>query len=517
MKQIISERVTRIVFALMMCVIVAVPVFAQSADEQIVNVEFGSTSFDYTYDVAGGWTAAVVPDNRGEEHLPAIDRGTYRLEFKLTGYPLSSVDAPVLPRIFVYPIEAVSGLEAEQVAALSALLAEEEIVFEEIEGAYPFLPLLEADHLFGARAEVVEFKTGRGIAYLTAFGESAALAPLPEGVAETTLDEASFADGQLLYTFQGITTDESRYVAAVFPVSAGDIDVSTINAAVVTALDEAEDSAFAVDLSILRDVFASLKVGDAPETESAPVDVTTDASTDATGPQATSGITEATFQNLTFAFDASIAGSWEAAEVLNNIETAPPGPEMGPNRIAVSFPGYVNNNEWLSPNLFVYKVSDLAGTHEANEYDALNTLLTTQPDLSSYSQQQWLPFLPLMNASQAIHAAEQYLDFGSGTGIRYLTVFSQEAAPFTGERVWYSFQGLTTDGEYYVAAFFPLQTDLLPAEITMDAGDYDLFIQTYDDYIAETTTLLSEAAVSEFFPNVGVLDAMMQSITITGE
>lgn len=513
MKQIISKRVVLIALALM--VWVAVPVLAQTAGEQVVNAEFGSTSFNYTYSVAGGWAAAVVPDNRGDEHLPAIDRGTYRLEFKLTGYPLSSVDAPVMPRIFVYPIEAISGLEAEQVTALSALLAEETIIFENIEGAYPFLPLLEADHLFAAYAEVVEFQTGRGIAYLTAFGESAALAPLPEGVTATSIEAPSFADGQLLYTFQGITTDESRYVSAVFPVST-DIDVSIINAAVVTALDEAADSSFTVDLGTLKALFASLRVGDAVTSEDAPVDEATAADTEA-DPQATSGITEATFQNLTFAFDASIAGAWEAAEELNNIEAVPPGPEMGPNRIAVSFPGYVNNNEWLSPNLFVYRVSDLAGTQEAYEYETLSTLLATQPDLASYSQDQWLPFLPLVNASQALHAAEQYVDFGSGKAIRYLAVFSQEASPFTGERVWYSFQGLTDDGEYYVAAFFPLTTALLPAEITMDADEYDLFIQNLDQYMAETTALLSDAPASAFVPNLGVLDAMTQSITIAGE
>lgn len=42
-----------------------------------------------------------------------------------------------------------------------------------------------------------------------------------------------------------------------------------------------------------------------------------------------------------------------------------------------------------------------------------------------------MPFLPLFNAQQAMHAHVQYLDFQSGQGLRYLTQYDQAPSPST--------------------------------------------------------------------------------------
>ena len=53
----------------------------------------------------------------------------------------------------------------------------------------------------------------------------------------------------------------------------------------------------------------------------------------------------------------------------------------------------------------------------------LQTLLQTQ------QAGETLPFLPLLNEVQAMHAQVQYLDFSNGKGIRYLTQFNQGPVP----------------------------------------------------------------------------------------
>lgn len=81
--------------------------------------------------------------------------------------------------------------------------------------------------------------------------------------------------------------------------------------------------------------------------------------------------------------------------------------------------------------------------------------------------------------------------------------------------MFYTFQGLTEDGRFYISAILPL------AHGTLD--EYDDF-QPADDFytnaaalIAGQVDLLNTQAESSFSPSIEELDAMMQSITIETE
>ena len=67
-----------------------------------------------------------------------------------------------------------------------------------------------------------------------------------------------------------------------------------------------------------------------------------------------------------------------------------------------------------------------------------------------------MPFLPLFNAAQVMHTHLQYLDFKNGQGLRYLTEFDQGIIPINNYELIYTYQGLTGDGKYYVAAVLPV-------------------------------------------------------------
>ena len=62
-----------------------------------------------------------------------------------------------------------------------------------------------------------------------------------------------------------------------------------------------------------------------------------------------------------------------------------------------------------------------------------------------------------------LHADAIYLSFRNGTGIRYITHYAQDVAPYTADSFFYTYQGLTSDGKNYVSATFPLYTRCFPS------------------------------------------------------
>jgi hypothetical protein len=92
----------------------------------------------------------------------------------------------------------------------------------------------------------------------------------------------------------------------------------------------------------------------------------------------------------------------------------------------------------------------------------LNNLQTylAQPSASDPRQ---MPLLPLMNSGQVFHASVQRLDFGSGHGVRFLTLYAQYPAPVNNQDLFYTFQGLTSDGQYAISVILPVSHPFLPA------------------------------------------------------
>ena len=61
--------------------------------------------------------------------------------------------------------------------------------------------------------------------------------------------------------------------------------------------------------------------------------------------------------------------------------------------------------------------------------------------------------LPILNAAQVFHAQTKYLDFNDGSGVGFVTYYAQDVSPVTRDQIFYSFQGLTDNGKYYVGCF----------------------------------------------------------------
>lgn len=181
-----------------------------------------------------------------------------------------------------------------------------------------------------------------------------------------------------------------------------------------------------------------------------------------------------------------------------------------PQHVEVAFTDYAQPNSVQMPNIYVYPVAELREMNQtgADQVDQLTELLNTKPDLAKLKP---LPFLPLFNAQSMFNVQAQYMDFANGSGIRYLTQFGQAAGPVTNEEMFYTFQGLTDDGAYYVAAVLPIAQSDLPADTT--SAD-TRFADGFEAYIQGVTEGLAAAAPNSFAPKLETLDAMIRSIAV---
>src|SRR5690606_24028253 len=78
--------------------------------------------------------------------------------------------------------------------------------------------------------------------------------------------------------------------------------------------------------------------------------------------------------------------------------------------------------------------------------------LATYSELYSTTDELLLPMLPAIPASQVFRIQPTLVDFEGGRGVRYLTYYTQAPSPITDRDIFYTFQGVTDDGAYYISA-----------------------------------------------------------------
>jgi hypothetical protein len=145
---------------------------------------------------------------------------------------------------------------------------------------------------------------------------------------------------------------------------------------------------------------------------------------------------------------------------------------------------------------------------------ALDPALCTQP-LSGHDQS--LPFLPWLNSQQTFCAQPLVLDFAGGKGVRYLTRTAQGVGPVLAPEVFYTFQGLTSDGKFYISAVFPIQTGIFPSQTPDCSKCSDPNYNPLPDWqaaLAEQLKQLNDQPAASVTPSLAVLDALIQSIRI---
>jgi hypothetical protein len=128
-----------------------------------------------------------------------------------------------------------------------------------------------------------------------------------------------------------------------------------------------------------------------------------------------------------------------------------------------------------------------------------------------------LPFLPWVNAQQTFCSQPQVVQFPGGKGIRYLTYYSQDPSPVLEQHVFYTFQGMTNDGKFYVSVSFPVQTGIFPTQPPdcpqCSEPNYNPFPE-WTKMLTEQLNQLHAQPADQFRPSLLLLDKLIKSIRI---
>jgi hypothetical protein len=197
--------------------------------------------------------------------------------------------------------------------------------------------------------------------------------------------------------------------------------------------------------------------------------------------------------------------------------------DVDPGHIQLELEDYLLQEKFHQPRIYVYPAqayADLdAGASESIQ--RLNNILGN-PGAPISSEQ--LPAVPFFNAAQVFASNIQVISFQNGQGVRFLTEYAQYVAPADNYDLFYHFQGLTSDGAYYIIAILPITSPVL-AE-TSDPGaalppggipypDINDPNADWQGYYTAVTSLLSGTSPETFAPTINQLDLLIQSMRIT--
>jgi hypothetical protein len=164
-------------------------------------------------------------------------------------------------------------------------------------------------------------------------------------------------------------------------------------------------------------------------------------------------------------------------------------------------------------------VKDFSKAYSGLDFVAgnLHKLLREHPsNLEHWSETKKIeiPDFPYEDAGHSIISRFQYLDFRSGSGMLFLTQYSNEMQPnpVNNEELTLVFQGLTKDGRYYVAARFAITNPALPRGIDF-TDDIVRDLPSYN-YLKKEEKELDGFSEESFRPSLKSLKALLSSIHV---
>ena len=247
--------------------------------------------------------------------------------------------------------------------------------------------------------------------------------------------------------------------------------------------------------------------------------VSTPASTEAVTEAATqAGGTSVSYEGVSFVIPNGMAANANT-EKITAVESNSGAPwEIAPTHLRFTLTEYPLQGKFHEPRIFVYPAEEYAQSNPnaAEQINRLKNILAGATPL-----QETLPTVPSFNAAAQIAANIKIIPFQNGNGVRSLTQYAQYAAPINNRELFYHFQGLTTDGRYYIIAILPVTAPILPEdekpEATIPEGGVPIptDVGANDVYYFSVTEKLNSLSSNAFTPSLDALDALIQSILVS--
>ncbi len=219
------------------------------------------------------------------------------------------------------------------------------------------------------------------------------------------------------------------------------------------------------------------------------------------------------FSGVSMSADSNLGVKLTAENIPAVTDPNLPPWELIPSHIKISLEDYSIQGTFHEPHILIFPLTEYY-TYGQSPKVAVNRLLHLL-ETQDPTPKEAIPFLPEWNAAQAFHAAVQYVNFKNGAGVRFLTQYGQDVGPVNNDAIFYCYQGITSDGLYYVSAVLPVFEPSLPKDSSeIPIGDYQAFSDGYPAYIEGVGKELTDLPDSAFEPDLKMLDDMMSSLEI---
>ena len=201
--------------------------------------------------------------------------------------------------------------------------------------------------------------------------------------------------------------------------------------------------------------------------------------------------------------------------------------DVFPAHRRINYSGYPLSGTFFDPFMRVFPLADFPTVYalapqepSAFQVGALQGMLASRPaDMEGA-----LPFLTMAGAGQVFHTKLAYLDFANGSGIRYITSYGQYYVPYNNRDLFYTFQGITDDGKYWVSVIFPVNHAILPPTydstivppggIAIPSWDSPTYEEDMEAYYSTMNGIMTATADNTFVPALDCLDQYIQSLNI---
>ncbi|MBN1451788.1 MAG: hypothetical protein JW963_12295 [Anaerolineales bacterium] len=183
---------------------------------------------------------------------------------------------------------------------------------------------------------------------------------------------------------------------------------------------------------------------------------------------------------------------------------------------------YILQGRFHQPQIYVYPAQAYAEM-VPTAFESIHRLNNILSNPGAQIAVEQLPVVPFFNAQPVFAANIKTFSFQNGAGVRFLTQYAQSPAPVNNHELFYHFQGLTSDGAYYILAIFPITVPGL-AETPAEAAILPLAGIVYPDmtapnadmqpYYTAATNQLNGTSPDAFSPSLNQLDLLIESLKI---
>ena len=251
------------------------------------------------------------------------------------------------------------------------------------------------------------------------------------------------------------------------------------------------------------------------------------------------------FENVSFDYDPCAFGDVKAKDVAE-FRLPKPVNEYKPDFVEPRHVDFTFDSgpEGWKPTVDVFPLTDFpkmwakdrsAAKDMVDEIQDLKTVLKNK----DFRVNHQIPYLRYIDAHQDFQAHVKTGSFPNGNGIFFVTYWDTEVILINNDHLRYVFEGITSDGKYYVLAEIPISLSFLDdvtrnvETASLEGFTYDdlmemlrtdqkdrkkpkyLSLKTrYDSYISAVTSRIEQTKPEDFVPSLTKLEELIASLKI---